>query len=107
MNFQDEIVNAIRQAMPSDANIQVVGGIGSLRVGVSWKLNDDPERPNKMSKTISIVVSDEAAQDLQAPHLKTKQKHIIESISFFLKIFQILILIIMFQNMIRHQSNNG
>jgi len=64
VNFQEDIVNAIRQAMPPDAKIQVVNGIEGFTVGVSWKLNDDPERPNKMSKTISIVVSDEAAQDV-------------------------------------------
>lgn len=63
MSFEDQILQAIKAAMPADAEIQVTPGIGSLNVGVSWKLNDDPERPNKMSKTIAICVSHEAAQD--------------------------------------------
>ena len=63
MTFEDQILQAIKAAMPADAKILVVPGIESLRVCVSWKLNDDPERPNKMSKTISICVSHEAAQD--------------------------------------------
>lgn len=63
MSFDDQILQAIKAAMPANAEIRVVPGIGSLNVGVSWKLNDDPERPNKMSKTIAICVSHEAAQD--------------------------------------------
>jgi hypothetical protein len=49
--------------MPAIAEIQVVPGVDSLNVAVSWKLDDDPERPNKMSRTISICVSREAAED--------------------------------------------
>lgn len=63
MAFEDQILQAIKAAMPQGAEIRVVPGVGTLNVGVSWKLNDDPERPNKMSKTIAIVVSHEAAQD--------------------------------------------
>jgi hypothetical protein len=63
MPFEDQILQAIKAAMPADAEIRVIPGVASLNVGVSWKLNDDPERPNKMSKTIAICVSHEAAQD--------------------------------------------
>lgn len=63
MPFEDQILQAIKAAMPANAEICVIPGVGSLNVGVSWKLNDDPERPNKMSKTIAICVSHEAAQD--------------------------------------------
>lgn len=63
MSFEERIFQVVRAAMPPDAEIQVVPGNGALDVGVSWKLNDDPKRPNKMSKTILICVSLEAAQD--------------------------------------------
>lgn len=63
MGFQDEVVSVIRQVMPADAEIQVNSSTFGFDVGVSWRLNDDPERPNKMSKTILICVSHEAAQD--------------------------------------------
>lgn len=66
MAFEDQILQAIRAAMPGGAYVQVVPGVGCLNVGVSWKLNDDPERPNKMSKTIAITVSHEAAQDFES-----------------------------------------
>ncbi len=63
MPLKDQILQAIKDVMPADAEILVAPGIEALKIGVSWKLNDDPERPNKMSKTISICVSHEAVQD--------------------------------------------
>lgn len=63
MPFEDQILQAIKAAMPADAEIRVIPGVGSVNVKVSWKLNDGSERPNKMSKTIAICVSHEAAQD--------------------------------------------
>ncbi len=63
MSLEDQILQAIRARIPSIAEIRVIPGINSLGFGVSWKLNDDPERPNKMSKTVSICVSHEAAED--------------------------------------------
>ncbi|MFY9329038.1 MAG: hypothetical protein WAO76_13645 [Georgfuchsia sp.] len=63
MSFENQILQAIKAVMPTNAEIQVVPGISELNIGVSWKLNDDPMRPNKMSKTISVCVSHEAAQD--------------------------------------------
>ena len=64
MSLEEQILQAIKAAMPADAEILIVPhGIESLRVDVSWKLNNDPERPSKMSKTILICVSHEALQD--------------------------------------------
>lgn len=51
--------------MPAEANIDIVQGLGGFSVGVAWPLNDDPERPNKMSRMISIVITDEAARDFE------------------------------------------
>ncbi|MES2356567.1 MAG: hypothetical protein V4568_19640 [Pseudomonadota bacterium] len=63
MPFEDQILQVIKSVMPANADIRVVPGMGAVNLGVSWKLHDDPERPNKMSKTIAICVSHEAAQD--------------------------------------------
>jgi len=65
MALKSEIVETIRHMMPSNAEIQVVEEGNGFSVGVAWKLNDDLERPNKMSKTISIHVSSEVAQDFE------------------------------------------
>lgn len=49
MGIQDEVVSVIRQVMPADVEIQMVSGsMLGFDVSVSWMLNDDPERPNKM-----------------------------------------------------------
>lgn len=63
LTFENQILQAITAAMPHDAEIQIAPGIDALNIGVFWKLNDDPSRPHKMSKTISVCVSHEAAQD--------------------------------------------
>ena len=61
----EQIIRAIRQATPPSAEIQVAPGLASINVYVAWKLNNDPARPNKMSKTIAIQVTHEAAQDFE------------------------------------------
>lgn len=63
MGFQDEVVNIIRQIMPTDAEIQVVSSAFDFDVDVFWKLRDNPKRPNKMSKKISIHISHAAVRD--------------------------------------------
>lgn len=63
MSFNAQILEATKSAMPSSAAITVVPGSGALDIEIAWKLNDDPERPNKMSKTIRICVSKEAEED--------------------------------------------
>jgi hypothetical protein len=73
MPLEDQILQAIKSAMPENAEIRVVQSLGSLNVGVSWKLNDDPDRPNKMSKAISICVSHEAAQDFASASQSNQQ----------------------------------
>jgi hypothetical protein len=83
MTFVDQIFQVIKEAMPANAEIREIPGAESLNVAVSWKLNDDPERPNKMSKTIMICVSHEAAEDF-ASVAHANQKTAYERISSFL-----------------------
>lgn len=63
MEVDSNIVDAIRKAMPAEADIDTVRGLGGFSVGIGWPLSDDPDRPNKMSRIISIVITDEAARD--------------------------------------------
>ena len=62
----DRILQVVKAVMPAGALVQVAPGTAHLNLGVSWKLNNDPARPSKMSKTIRILVSHEAAQDFEA-----------------------------------------
>lgn len=70
MSFEHKIVQTIKSVMPQNADVSLAPTTSAIVVGVSWPLNDDPARPNKRSKTISIHVSHEAAQDFAnvAPH---------------------------------------
>lgn len=63
MGLQETIFDAIRRSMPADAHVDISSSESRFFVSVAWRLNDDPDRPNKMSKTISIHVTHEAAQD--------------------------------------------
>lgn len=84
MSFEDQILKAVQSVMPRNADIQVVPGIGLFNICVSWKLNNDPDRPNKMSKTISIRVSQEAAQDF-ASASASNQAGAFQRVSTFLE----------------------
>ena len=61
----DRILQVVKTVMPANAIVQVVPGTAHLNIGVSWRLNNDPARPHKMSRTIRILVSHEAAQDFE------------------------------------------
>jgi hypothetical protein len=80
MKLQDTIFDVIRQAMPADAQIDITSSVSCFYMRVTWPLNDDPERPHKMSKTISIHVSHEAAQDFASAseHLRAQVRNRVE-----------------------------
>lgn len=62
----DDIEKLIRQVAPGHAEIEVLpsSGFNGATYRVCWNLNDDPERPNKKSKTIVVQVPYEMVQDL-------------------------------------------
>jgi hypothetical protein len=62
MSFKEQIIQAIKDSMPPNAEIRVSDDIHNFIVGISWKIEDDSKRLYKMSKTILICVSYEAAQ---------------------------------------------
>lgn len=57
------LVQIIASVMPADAEINEMPADDSFALEVRWRLNNDPDRPNKKSKTIRISVSREAATD--------------------------------------------
>lgn len=62
----DEIETLIRQVVPVHAEIDAMlsSGLNGATYRVSWNLNDDPERPNKKSKTIAVDLPYEMVQDM-------------------------------------------
>lgn len=59
----DRVLATVQAVMPANAEVQIVPGSDTINIHASWELNDDSSRPYKMSKTISICVSKEAAHD--------------------------------------------
>jgi len=66
MPIENQIIKVIKTVVPANAEVHRVQGVDALNIEISWRLNDDPERPNKMSKTIEICVSHEAAADFES-----------------------------------------
>ena len=65
MNTRDAIKDVLKKVMPPDSKIVIVPTIGDIRIGVFWPLQNDPERPSKMSKTIAVIVTYEDAADFE------------------------------------------
>lgn len=55
----------IQRELPADARLTPIPREDRFEVTVGWKIKSDPERPNKPSKTIRIIVPQEAVDDYQ------------------------------------------
>ena len=60
--FIDQWIELIRPIFPSEARIEVDEG-NDIVLRIDWKLGNDPERPNKRSRLIRIVISRESIED--------------------------------------------
>lgn len=65
MGTESAIVTEIMKHMPKGAEKYLVeNGSSGFVLSVHWKLKDDPERPNRYSKTIVVFISRELLEDL-------------------------------------------
>ena len=84
MTLQDTLTQIVSSVMPSNAEIRVNPQTAYYQAGISWKLNNDPERPNKESKVIILNVSYEVLQAI--PNLSgAEQQGALNRINIFLK----------------------
>jgi hypothetical protein len=64
MEISDKIVAVVLKQMPLHAeHYQTESTFEGIVLGVHWKLKNDPNRPNKYSKTIIIFLSCELLED--------------------------------------------
>lgn len=61
--FSDGLIELLRPLFPRGAIFRPRSDLGSLDVGIDWKLNTDPERPNKRSKLITLRLPQEFVDD--------------------------------------------
>ena len=64
MSVSDKIVKAVLALMPSNAEHYTTDSqFNGTVLSIHWKLNNDPKRPNKYSKTLVISLSRELLDD--------------------------------------------
>ena len=64
MGVSNRLVDAVMKHMPSNADSYVTETeFGGAVLSVHWKLGNDPQRPNKRSKTIVIRLTRELLED--------------------------------------------
>ena len=61
----EEYFNIVRLVMPKRADIRLnTTASDTFKVRISWNIDDDPDRPNKRSKIIHIIVDRETLSDV-------------------------------------------
>lgn len=66
IDLTEALRGVAERVFPRDARIIAPPGEGDFVLLASWKVNDDPERPSKRSKTVRIMVSEEAVEDYRS-----------------------------------------
>jgi hypothetical protein len=65
-DYSNHFRNLIETQIPDDARILVPSGGDDMVILFSWRLKNDARRPNKRSRMIRIVISEEAIEDYAA-----------------------------------------
>ena len=81
---QQQVFELIKAAMPEGSEVDVDSEYTELDVRLSWKIGDDPERPNRRSKTIRITMIQETADDIDDA-TALQQAAALERIAVFLR----------------------
>lgn len=64
MSFRAPLIETILSQMPLHAEKYITeAGGGNFALSIYWKLNNDPQRPNKYSRTIAIIIARELLED--------------------------------------------
>jgi hypothetical protein len=64
MGISEKIISAVMKQMPSNVQYSVTESeFSGALLYANWKLNNDPKRPNKASKTIVILLTRELLED--------------------------------------------
>ena len=63
MEGTSKYFDIIKSLMPKNAKFNQNEQFDDYALSISWDLNNDPERPNKQSKVIALVISKEATED--------------------------------------------
>jgi hypothetical protein len=62
-DFSNHFRKLMEQQLPDDPRILIPPGGPDLMILATWRLSTDPSRPNKRSRMLRIVISQEAIED--------------------------------------------
>jgi hypothetical protein len=62
-DFSHHFRELVERELPSDPRILVPDGDQDLMILATWRLGTDPRRPNKRSRLVRILISQEALED--------------------------------------------
>lgn len=79
-SFCEELKNIIKDIFPENAELKCY----DIDIVISWKLNNDKNRPNKRSKTIKIIITEEFFEDYR-DNTEDKQKAAREGFKKYIK----------------------
>jgi hypothetical protein len=62
-DFSTHFRELVERQLPDDPRILIPGGAPDMIILATWRLNSDSARPNKRSRMVRIVISEEALAD--------------------------------------------
>ena len=68
--FINEWIELILHLFPPDAKIEI-DEADDVVLRIDWKLGNDPERPNKRSRLIRVIIHREAIEDCRNYNFKS------------------------------------
>jgi hypothetical protein len=86
-NLEARLMDIVKPIFPNNAEIRRRPSSDGLELRVVWKLTNDANRPNKRSRRIILVVSEEALEDYNDGNHDVKEKRIMKVITERLKGF--------------------
>lgn len=85
--LEARLTNIVKPLFPDQAEFRRRASLDGLVFSVTWKLRNDPARPNKRSRRIILVVSEEALEDYNDGNRDARERRIANSITERLKTF--------------------
>lgn len=85
--LEARLTHIVRPLFPNEAEFRRRPSSDGLVFSVAWKLKNDPARPNKRSRRIILVVSEEALEDYNDGDRDARERRITNFVTERLKIF--------------------
>lgn len=72
--IKEHWIDIIKEYFPKDS-CQFLHQIDDFCIDINWKLNNDPSRPNKRSRKLRLVISEETLEDYRDANDEVKNNY--------------------------------